>query len=206
MKSFTTSFSSIARACDPRRLFGARRRGRGLAGDCRGVAAVEFGILLPFMVVLLAGVSDLGRSIWQSHALTKGVRDAARYLSRVDFNTDTQPFTTAQLTAARNLALRGSFNGTLPYPFAHWASSVTINVDNPSTADPITGETLVTGYDNTLCTLRGACVNAAAANGIKIITVIARVDPPAGEFPLLSAFGLAAVRYSARVRVRNIGE
>ena len=201
MKSFTTSFSSIARACYPRRLFGARRRGRGLAGDCRGVAAVEFGILLPFMMVLLAGVSDLGRSIWQSHALTKGVRDAARYLSRVD-----APFTDTQLTAARNLALRGSFNGTLPYPFAHWASSVTINVDNPSTADPITGETLVTGYDNTLCTLRGACVNAAAANGIKIITVIARVDPPAGEFPLLSAFGLAAVRYSARVQVRKIGE
>ena len=201
MKSFTTSFSSIVRACDPLRLFGARRRSPGLAGDCRGVAAVEFGILLPFMMVLLAGVSDLGRSIWQSHALTKGVRDAARYLSRVD-----APFTGTQLTAARNLALRGSFNGTLPYPFAHWASSVTINVDNPSTADPITGETLVTGYDNSACTLRGACVNAAAANGIKIITVIARVNPPAGEFPLLSAFGLAAVRYSARVRVRNIGE
>ncbi len=56
MKSFTTSFSSIARACDPRRLLAARRRNRGLAGDCRGVAAVEFGILLPFMWLM----SDFG--------------------------------------------------------------------------------------------------------------------------------------------------
>ncbi len=198
MRSFTTSFSSIARACDPRRLFGARRRNRGLAGDCRGVAAVEFGILLPFMMVLLAGVSDLGRSIWQSHALTKGVRDAARYLSRVDV-----PFTGPQLTAARNLALRGSFNGTLPYPFAHWASSVTINVDNPSVADPITGETLVTPCPNN-CVVGPVVMRGGSSNFT--VTVIARVDPPAGEFPLLSAFGLAAVRYSARVQVRNIGE
>ena len=157
--------------------------------------------MLPFMVVLLAGVSDLGRSIWQNHTLSIGVRDAARYLSRVDV-----PFTGDQLSAARNLALRGSFDTSRPYPFAHWGSSVTINVDAPSVADPETGETLVAGYDNSTCTLRGACVNAAAANGIKIIPVIARVEPPAGEFPLLSAFGLGAVRYSARVQVRNIGE
>jgi len=182
----------------------ARRRNRGLAGDCRGVAAVEFGILLPFMVILLAGIADLGRSIWQSHALTKGVRDAARYLSRVD-----PPFTGAQLASARNLALRGSFDGSRPYPFAHWGSSVTINVDDPSVPDTITGETLIAGYDNSIaagCKLRGACVDENHPDGIKIITVIARVDPPAGEFPLLAAFGLGAVRYSARVQVRNLGE
>ena len=62
--NFTTSFSSIARALGMRRPLGVRRN-HGLAGDCRGVAAVEFGILLPFLVILLAGIADLGRSIWQ---------------------------------------------------------------------------------------------------------------------------------------------
>ena len=152
MKSFMTSFSSIARALNPCRLWAARRRNRGLAGDCRGIAAVEFGILLPFMVVLLVGISDLGRGIWQHHTLQKGVRDAARYLSRVDFTAGAQPFTTANLTVARNLALRGSPDTSRSLPYAHWASSVTINTDSPYTD-------LVTGYDNTACTLRGACVN-----------------------------------------------
>jgi Flp pilus assembly protein TadG len=200
MMSFMTSFISIARAIGMGRPLPGRRN-HGLARDCRGVAAVEFGILLPFMVVLLAGIADLGRSIWQYHALSKGVWDATRYLSRVD-----TPFTAAQLTAAKNLALRGSLDTSRPIQFAHWASSVTINVDNPSTPDPGTGETLVTGYDNTACTLRGPCVNAAAANGIKVITVIATVNPPAGEFPLMSAFGLGAVQYKARHQARKIGE
>ncbi len=204
MKSFTTSFSSIARACNPRRLL-AVRRNRGLAGDCRGVAAIEFGILLPFLVVLLAGIADLGRSIWQHHALSKGVWDAARYLSRVDVDPG-NTINATQLANARNLALRGSFDTSRPYPFAHWASSVTINVDNPSAADPLTGEKLVAGYNNLAGTLRGALLGVNDPLGIKVITVIARVNPPAGEFPLLSAFGLGAVSYSVRHQVRHIGE
>ena len=203
MKFFTTSFNSIARACDPRRLLGTRRRLRGLAGDCRGVAAVEFGILLPFMVVLLAGVSDLGRSIWQSHTLPKGVREAARYLSRVDVTSLTAPyFTVDQLDAAKNLALRGSFDASRPYPFGHWSSSVTINTDPPY-LDAGSNEKLVEPCLNN-CSI-GAVTLRGGAN-IKIVTVIARVDPPAGEFPLLSAFGLGIVKYSARSQVRNLGE
>jgi Flp pilus assembly protein TadG len=176
----------------------AQCRNHSLAGDCRGVAAVEFGILLPFLVILLAGVADLGRSIWQYHALSKGVWDATRYLSRLD-----TPFTAAQLTTAKNLALRGSIDTSRPIQFAHWATSVNTNLDAPNT-------NLVVGFDNTAggttCLLRGPCVNAAAPNGIKVITVIATVNPPAGEFPLMSAFGLGAVRYTARHQARKIGE
>jgi Flp pilus assembly protein TadG len=47
----------------------------------RGVAAVEFAIVLIPLVTLLMGVAEFGHAIYQYEALTKATRDAARYLS-----------------------------------------------------------------------------------------------------------------------------
>ncbi|WP_176046438.1 TadE/TadG family type IV pilus assembly protein [Burkholderia sp. BCC1644] len=47
----------------------------------RGVAAVEFALVLIPMVTLATGVAEFGRMIYQYETLTKATRDAARYLS-----------------------------------------------------------------------------------------------------------------------------
>lgn len=47
----------------------------------QGVAAVEFGLLVPVLVLLAFGVSEYGRAMYQYNAITKSTRDAARYLS-----------------------------------------------------------------------------------------------------------------------------
>ncbi|RQS14959.1 TadE/TadG family type IV pilus assembly protein [Burkholderia sp. Bp8998] len=47
----------------------------------RGVAAVEFALVLMPMIVLATGVAEFGRAIYQYEILTKATRDAARYLS-----------------------------------------------------------------------------------------------------------------------------
>lgn len=47
----------------------------------RGVAAVEFAIVLIPMILLATGVAEFGRAIYQYETLTKATRDAARYLS-----------------------------------------------------------------------------------------------------------------------------
>ena len=47
----------------------------------RGVAAVEFALVLMPMIVLATGVAEFGRAIYQYETLTKATRDAARYLS-----------------------------------------------------------------------------------------------------------------------------
>lgn len=49
----------------------------------RGVAAIEFAILIIPMMLMLFGVMEYGRAIYQYNTLTKSVRDAARYLSTV---------------------------------------------------------------------------------------------------------------------------
>ena len=177
-----TSFNFIVR---PKRQRDGAQRGPGrredIVRDERGVAALEFGILLPFMVVLLAGIADMGRSLWQHHTLTKGVRDAARYLSRV-----ADPSDGTAISNATNLALKGSFDGSQPYLFSHWSTSAVLTVSTQ-------------GYDNSGNTFRG---NATIYRPeVKVV-----VTPPDAEFPLLSLFGVDAITYSARVQVRHIGE
>lgn len=47
----------------------------------RGVAAVEFGILIIPLALMLFGLAEYGRAIYQYNTLAKSVRDATRYLS-----------------------------------------------------------------------------------------------------------------------------
>ena len=48
----------------------------------RGVAAVELALLLAPLLVMLFGVTELGRAIYTYNSLDKTVRDAARHLSQ----------------------------------------------------------------------------------------------------------------------------
>jgi len=59
----------------------ARRQYPKTRRQARGAAMVEFAIVLIPLIVLVMGVAEFGHAIWQYEALTKGTRDAARYLS-----------------------------------------------------------------------------------------------------------------------------
>ncbi|CAJ91862.1 Flp pilus assembly protein TadG, includes N-terminal TadE domain [Cupriavidus necator] len=48
----------------------------------RGVVAVEFALVLVPLLILVTGVAEYGRAIYQYNALTKATRDAARFLSQ----------------------------------------------------------------------------------------------------------------------------
>jgi hypothetical protein len=47
----------------------------------RGVAAVEFGILIIPLTLMLFGLTEYGRAIYQYNTLVKATRDATRYLT-----------------------------------------------------------------------------------------------------------------------------
>lgn len=47
----------------------------------RGVAAIEFAILVPVMLLIVFGTTEFGRAFYQYNTLTKSVRDGVRYLS-----------------------------------------------------------------------------------------------------------------------------
>ncbi|MCM5572082.1 pilus assembly protein [Burkholderiaceae bacterium FT117] len=55
-----------------------------LGGRQRGVAAVEMGIVLGLLAIIVFGITELGRAMYQYDALTKSARAAARYLAVYD--------------------------------------------------------------------------------------------------------------------------
>jgi len=70
----------------------------------RGVALVEFALILPLLLLLTLITTEFGRAIYQYNTLTKSVRDATRYLS--------MQLPETQVTQARNLAVYGNLEGT----------------------------------------------------------------------------------------------
>ena len=48
-----------------------------------GASAAEFAMVLPFLLLMLVGAIELGRLLHDYQVVTKGLRDGARYLSRL---------------------------------------------------------------------------------------------------------------------------
>lgn len=72
----------------------------------RGVALVEFVLMLPMLLLLTVITTEFGRAMYQYNTLAKSVRDASRYLS--------MQLPGTQITQARNLVVHGNLAGTGP--------------------------------------------------------------------------------------------
>lgn len=78
-----------------------------------GVALVEFTIVLPMMLLLLLGVSEIGRAIVQYNTLTKNTRAAARYVAGLALQgtTNTVYISAPLATETQNVLVYGNPNG-----------------------------------------------------------------------------------------------
>jgi len=79
------------------------RRLRRLGVDERGAALAELAIMVPFLVVMVAAVTELGRFFQTYSTLAKSTRAASRYLSNV---ANEEPY----LTRAKNIGYCGKVN------------------------------------------------------------------------------------------------
>ncbi len=119
----------------------------------KGVASVEFVLILPVLILCLFGTIEIGRVLHDYHVVVKGVRDGTRYLSRVAVDCSGGVGTVGSIVNApdnheqwaKNLTMTGSISltPTLPddYLLAAWAppSTLTVTVDcnDPATLEGI---------------------------------------------------------------------
>lgn len=102
-------------------------RVRSILGRSDGAAIVEFTLVLPLLLSLLAGVSEFGRALYHHHVVEMALRNATRYLSRV-------PDPAAEAATARNLAAYGTPDGSGSPLVPYWTGGgITIEGPTPQT-------------------------------------------------------------------------
>lgn len=96
----------------------------------RGVAIVEFALIVPILLVLMFIVTEFGRAMMQYNTIAKSARDAARYLSIQLPGT--------KIAEAKNLVVYGNPAGTgSPLVPGLTVSNVADPVWEPAGTDPV---------------------------------------------------------------------
>jgi len=152
------------------------RTSRAVGQIERGIASIEFVIILPVMMIMLAVATDVGRMLMDHHAVIKSVRDAARYLSRVDAGTlgincggtPSLDMTTTEAQNAMRLAMTGRINGDTqlqPLVKAWRAATVT----SAATGITITAECMTnSGLTGTYSSLGGFYSGDAVIPAVRV--------------------------------------
>lgn len=85
----------------------------------RGAVMVELAIILPVLVILVFGIAELGRALYQQNTLVKAVESGVRYLSRAYAVLDPEnncvelePGWSTAVQKATNLIVYGNEQGT----------------------------------------------------------------------------------------------
>lgn len=104
-------------------------------GESGGSSATEFALTLPILIPLLFGAIEFGRLTHDYQVVSKGVRDAARYLGRVPISCPggaASGPSAAEETIAKNLALSASYYPTTvpagKHLLGYWTNTNTITV------------------------------------------------------------------------------
>ncbi len=89
-----------------------------LARDTRGDALLEFALFLPVLLTIFLGIVEVGRAVYQSSAVEKGLRIGAFYAAR-----HTVPLGAATKTAVENLVKTGNQDGSGGYLVGGWGKA-----------------------------------------------------------------------------------
>ena len=102
-------------------------RVRNLWSNRDGVAAVETALVLPVLILVLYGVTEIGRALLEANALARGLRAGAMYAAMSPLS-----LTAEDETAIENLVKRGTTDPQGEYLTDGWANAgATVVVEAP---------------------------------------------------------------------------
>ena len=100
-----------------------------LTRDARGNAVVELALVLPLLLLLFAGMTEIGRAYYQANAVEKGLRAGALFAGR-----NSIPLTAQVRTMVANLVKTGTLDGSGAYLVSGWADvGADLNIDDTLT-------------------------------------------------------------------------
>jgi hypothetical protein len=88
----------------------------------RGAVMVEFVVTLPFLLLFLFAVVEMGRALWYHHIITNAVREGVRYQSRLPLD---EPF----IGQTQNIVRTGCINGGCPGRVPGWNDPESVAVE-----------------------------------------------------------------------------
>ena len=176
---------------------------------CRGAVMVEFAIVTPLLLLLVFGITELGRSLYQENMLTQAVQAGARYMARVpgilEVDDDECVKTAAWSTAegvAKNLIVYGKQVAGGDKILANLAPDK-IDISHSDDAVVIT----VTDGGNTYSG-QPACVITVEATEVEFVGIFGSVytTPPIPFVGGPGTGGINLLQLNAATQERYIGE
>lgn len=146
-------------------------RKRSILLESDGAVLMEAALVMPVLLLLALGAFEFSNLFFKHHAITAGVRDAARYAARAPRPLGTTCEETlndaALVTALKNLAVSGDIFSPTPARVSGWrAEDVAITstlIDNP--VDAVTGARTYRGPDP-ICVVRVTSSYAHSGMGL----------------------------------------
>jgi hypothetical protein len=105
-----------------------------LLADRRGTAAAEMALVTPLLITLMFGSMEMGNYFLDQHAVTKAVRDGARYAGRMSITNFTCTSGSATgtigggVTKIKNMTRLGNVAGTGSPRLPFWIDAATITI------------------------------------------------------------------------------
>jgi TadE-like protein len=125
-----------------------------------GTALVEFSLLLPVLLLLILGLFDVSRAVWQENTLAYAAREGTRYAivhgAAASPGTQQGPGNTGDIVGTVQSAAIGvpNVNVTVNYPDSGCSDrGCRVSVDATAAFTPLGSETFMNGVLN--ITLRG---------------------------------------------------